>query len=250
MKRGKSKQILNSEPLVNDPLWQEIRNSLYLLYLTYFSEVSELTELYEYSGKDIAERELELWKPIFILAKFFDSTFPHTSQGSESSLYSLMVEFARQKVREKQIENMTETGEYILVQTLLKIVNENRYYKVKEIKDSMATYFDEEQKWLTTAWVGRALRRLGFTEKRRVGTGYEYLIKKQTVQDLAERLGIKPQPESQTQQTEQKESSTAKVCWICGKPILEQFEKWAYDTSTGKPCHLECLKEVKEGLRD
>ena len=250
MKRGKNKQILNSEPQVNDPLWQEIRNSLYLLYLTYFGEVSELTELYEYSGKDIAERELELWKPIFVLAKFFDSTFPHTSQGSESSLYSLMVEFARQKVREKQIENMTETGEYILVQTLLKIVNENRYYKVKEIRDSMATYFDEEQKWLTTAWVGRALRRLGFTEKHRVGTGYEYLIKRQAVQDLAERLGIKPQEESQIQQTEQKESSIAKVCWICGKPILEQFEKWTYDASTGKPCHVECLHEVKKELKD
>jgi len=110
-----------------------------------------------------------------------------------------MVEFAKQKVREKQIENMTETGEYILVQTLLKIVEEDRYYKVKEIRDLMATYFDEEQKWLTTAWVGRALRRLGFTEKRRVGTGYEYLIKTQAVQDLAERLGIKLQPESQTQ---------------------------------------------------
>jgi len=174
MKRGKNKEILNSEPLVNDPMWQNIRDALYTLYLTYFSELRELSEHCVYSGNDIAERELELWKPIFTLAKFFDPTLPPTSQSSESSLYSLMVEFAKRKCKEKKIENMTETGEYILVQTLIQMVDENRYYKVKEIKEAMAKNFDEEQKWLTTAWVGRALRRLGFTDKRRVGTGYEY----------------------------------------------------------------------------
>jgi len=197
MKRGKNKEILNSEPLVNDPTWQKIRDALYTLYLTYFGELSELTELCVYRGNDIAERELELWKPIFVLAKFFDSSFPLTSQSSSSSLYSLMVEFAKRKCREKKIENMTETGEYILVQTLMQMVDENRYYKVKEIKEAVAKNFDEEQKWLNTAWVGRALRRLGFTDKRRVGTGYEYLLKKEHIKDLAERLGI-TEPEEQS----------------------------------------------------
>jgi PP-loop superfamily ATP-utilizing enzyme len=55
--------------------------------------------------------------------------------------------------------------------------------------------------------------------------------------------------ENQNQQIEHKEEATAKVCWICGKQILEQFEQWAYDASTGKPCHVECLRKVKEGLR-
>jgi len=269
MKRGKNKQILNSEPQVNDPLWQEIRNSLYLLYLTYFSELSELNELCEYSGKDIAERELELWKPIFVLAKFFDSTIPHGSQNSLSSLSSLydrMVEFAKQKVREKQIENMTEVGEYVLVQTLLKIVKENRYYRVKEIRDSMATYFDEDQRWLTTAWVGRALRRLGFTEKHRVGTGYEYLIKTQAVQDLAERLGIKPQPESQTQQIKQAEGPLMKVCRqptlteenlrlvlgkireVCRHKLYITTEELEHETGLDKDKLLEILRTLhKEG---
>jgi len=200
MKRGKNKKVLNSEPQVNDPLWQEIRNGLYLLYLTHFSEVSELSEQCEGGNLNIAERELELWKPIFTMAKFFDSFQFSPTQSSESSLYSLMLKFAEEKVREKQIENVTETGEYILVQTLLKLVKEDRYYKVKEVRDLMSTYFDEEQKWLTTAWVGRALRRLGFTEKRRVGTGYEYLLRRQEVEDLAERLGVAQNEPSQPNQ--------------------------------------------------
>jgi len=85
---------------------------------------------------------------------------------------------------------MTETGDCILIETLLDMVNADSYYKVKEIRDEMAKHFDEEQKWLNTKWVGRALKRLGFTDKRRVGTGYEYRLTKQGVRDVAERLGV------------------------------------------------------------
>jgi hypothetical protein len=43
---------------------------------------------------------------------------------------------------------------------------------------------------LTTKWVGSCLKRLGFKEKHRVGTGYEYKLSKDVVQDLAVRMGI------------------------------------------------------------
>jgi hypothetical protein len=54
----------------------------------------------------------------------------------------------------------------------------------------MAQAFDEEQKWLSSEWVGRALKRLGFTDKRRVGTGCEYKLSAKAIIDLAERLNI------------------------------------------------------------
>jgi len=60
----------------------------------------------------------------------------------------------------------------------------------------MASLFDEEQKWLTTKWVANALKRLGFTEKRRIGTGYEYRLRRQDVQDLAKRMGVDESEES------------------------------------------------------
>ncbi|MEM3565829.1 MAG: hypothetical protein QXK18_03035, partial [Candidatus Bathyarchaeia archaeon] len=88
------------------------------------------------------------------------------------------------------IENMTETLDYVLVQTLNSLVEADGFYKVKVIKEAMASNFDEPQKWLTTKWIGNALRRLGFTEKRRFGSGYEYFLSKSKVKDLAERLGV------------------------------------------------------------
>ena len=44
---------------------------------------------------------------------------------------------------------MTETGEYILVQTLLELVDHDDYYSVNEIRQEMDLRFDEDQRWLT-----------------------------------------------------------------------------------------------------
>jgi len=50
---------------------------------------------------------------------------------------SLMAEFALQKIKEKQVENVTETRELVLVQTLLELVQVDGYYKVKDIREAM-----------------------------------------------------------------------------------------------------------------
>ena len=113
-----------------------------------------------------------------------------------SSLFNRILDFAKEKAREKEVENRTETLDIILAQTLLSTVKEDAFYRVREIRDAIASCFDEPQKWLTTRWVGNALRRLGFTEKRRIGTGYEYFLKLSQVQDLAERLGVEPSKSS------------------------------------------------------
>lgn len=199
MKRGKNKAILNREVDINNPYWQKIRDHLHILFLTHWKKVSELYEslgeqseqnvVCEPTGSTLSGREYELWKPLLALAKFLDG-HPQASQTTQTTLSSLILDLAKRKAEEKRIENMTETGDYILVQTLLSVVNEERYYKVKEIRDVMTKHFDEEQKWLNTYWVGRALKRLGFVDKRRVGTGYEYRLSKDAVKDLAERLGI------------------------------------------------------------
>jgi len=183
LKRGKNPQIINSEIRPEQPFWQQTRDMLYLFYMERFSELGELNECSELGGEDgLNERERELWKPILALAKYFNQRF--------NGLYDRIKEFAKRKVKEKLVENMTETGDYLLVQTLLETVQTEAYYKVKEVKEALASKFDEPQKWLTTKWVGNALKRLGFKEKRRVGTGYEYKLSPEAVRDLAERLNI------------------------------------------------------------
>ena len=249
MKRGKNREIINREIDILDPYWQEIRDHLYLLYLCYWREILDeylrISDVYDVNAvcditennimNELSGRELELWKPILALASFFDKYIPIMSQTTETTQTTLkdeMLQLAYRKAKEKHVENMTETGEAILIETLLETVKEDGYYKVKEIRDKMAEKFEEEQKWLNTRWIGRALKRLGFTDKRRLGTGREYRFTKKAIIDLAERLGIET---SQTSSKEASETSSDKVCEVCGSKgakfhlVPGQGTKWICD---------------------
>ena len=64
----------------------------------------------------------------------------------------------------------------LLIMTLLKNVNRDNFYPASEIKAWMAEELGEEPRWLTSRWVGRALKRLGVREKRRVRGRVEWRI--------------------------------------------------------------------------
>ncbi|MEM2946878.1 MAG: hypothetical protein QXX51_08385 [Candidatus Bathyarchaeia archaeon] len=223
MKRGKNKDITHKEPRETDPIWQEIRDCLYTFFLKHFSVVCEISDVCVEGSYQIADRELELWRPIFTLAKFFDAHI------SDLNLLEKMQTLAKEKGIEKETENITETGEYILVQTLLKIVKEGngeRYYPVRNIKEAMAQAFDEEQKWLSTKWIGRALKRLGFTEKRRLGTGCEYKFTIKTVEDLAERLNIVTSESAEEKPSQTPVTQTSLTTQTTLAESLEQIKVW------------------------
>lgn len=155
----------------------------------------------------VAGRELELWKPIYTLAKFFAKYnnsnkikgMPFApSQGSQGSLITQMIELSCILAKQRHIENTTEVGEENLIRCLLEMNLVNQlvnWVKIKDVKVLMGKRFEEGQDWLTTAWIGRALRRLGFTNKRRLGTGYEYDIPSVTLEDLRERMQIEKEGE-------------------------------------------------------
>ncbi|MEM2352376.1 MAG: hypothetical protein QXT26_08230, partial [Thermoproteota archaeon] len=246
MQRGRKREILNSEPDENDPVWQEIRDKLYIFALKYWREISSLAseisvvseevnrgvEDASLSGTkfEILARDREIWKPILTLARFFDKhvasknedssaanspltpnyTSSQTSQTTQT-LYERMLNLAKKKIEVKHVENVAETGEYVLAETLLRIVQSDGYYYARKITEEMAKNFDEDEKWLTTKWVGRALKRLGFENKRRVGTGVQYYMTRESVEDLAKRLGIEPEPAKQ-----QSEKRREGFCEVCG----------------------------------
>jgi hypothetical protein len=180
MKRTLNKEIGEREINENDPTWQQIRDKCYVFALENWEEIKEIYETLPNETK-LSNREWELWHPILAIAAFLNK-----------SIYNKMKTLAEMKTKEKHTENITETGEYILIETLLDLVKEDRYYKIKEIKERMIERFDEEQRWLSNKWIGNALRRLGIAEKRRVGAGIEFRISPEIVKDLAERLGIRP----------------------------------------------------------
>jgi len=218
MKRGKNREIINREPDGADQTWVKIRDSLYMLYLQHASEISVGSAgsvSSEAEVKELSSRDLELWRPLLHLAAFFDKHNP------QLNLSEKVWKIAKEITGEKQTENMTETGEYILAQTLLKIVNEDRFYPLREIKKKMAEAFDEEQSWLTTEWISRALRRLGFKEKRRVGRGVEYRLTPNAVADLTQRLNI-PQPEASLTSA----SLHAQHALLTLEPALKTLTEW------------------------
>jgi hypothetical protein len=205
MKKGRT-AVINTEIEINDPIWAKIRSLLYRLFLCYWREVKAIYDRLTTLGdagqlsvmlksvgveKDLSAftgRDLEVWKPLLTLALFFDSRI------SEPSYTRRLVDFALERIREKVVENVTQTADMILAGTLVKLTCRetwlNGYHAVKEIREAMLEAYDEEQRWLSNEWCGRALRRLGFVDKRRLGTGIEVRLEKAVIRDLANRLGI------------------------------------------------------------
>lgn len=101
-----------------------------------------------------------------------------------------MVNSAISHAKQKKLDNATETGISILVQSLLEMVKADAFYSLKEMKTKMLSHYDEEQKWIKNRWIGGALKRLGLTEKRRVGNGTEYKLTVGVVKDLADRMEV------------------------------------------------------------
>lgn len=186
-------------------------------------KISELSERVNvtYEGRQEEEklygREGELWKPILTMALLVGEHTPTDTHGmfgelneynnipapqaslptfthSLRSPAQIMFGLAKESQKSKKAEDLSESAETVLVMVLLRLANtesfEDDYHKVQEIKNIMLQFYDEEQKWINTKWVGSALRRLGFNDSRRLGTGYQYKLTKKKIVDLAARLGV------------------------------------------------------------
>ena len=145
-------------------------------YITKLSSLSSLTSL-----SNIKNAE-----------KFSTCSLIRSLRSHECSQFLTfeMVKYAIEDAKQRRAENAAETGESILVQVLLSLVEAEDFYHVSSMKSAMESRYDEEQKWITSRWIGAALRRLGFKEKKRSGTGYEYRLGRKDVEDLALRMEI------------------------------------------------------------
>lgn len=198
----------NSDPEITDPRWAEIRAKLCRLYLDYWHEVKLIyDELNQLKGQqlvaflhgkcldasredieEIAGRQLELWKPLLVIARFLDM------KDVSLDLTGEIVRFAIKNVKQKNVENLAETGDMILIQTLLVMVRNpnwnDGFVPISTIRDNMTCAFETEQPWLKPEWVGKAMRRLRFQDKRHLGSRREVRVSKADVEDLATRHGI------------------------------------------------------------
>jgi len=237
MKRALNKEISNREVDIQAEEWQRLRDQLYPLLFTYWREVKETYDNLE-NEDGIGGREWQLWRPILALAKFF---------GEET--YKQMKDLASEKIKEKASEDVAEVGEVILAETLLELVVNDDFYAVDTVRQKMAEKYEQEQKWLSNDWVGRALVRLGFSEKRRVGRYRQYKLTKKAVQILCQRLGLAPHapliplaPDTQQALSQgeltRTEESPSKVCGASGTSGV----------SGNQPCEICSSFEAKMHL--
>ncbi|MEM3693685.1 MAG: hypothetical protein QXI39_06670 [Candidatus Bathyarchaeia archaeon] len=186
-----------------DQAWGKLRDRLYRLFLGSFKEVQEAYRSLFEEGADprvvsvvsqekgrnekamaIETRELELWKPLFALASFFEG---YGSKGLTKAMHSLAEDTARQRL----VENATESMDVLLAQGLRDLVTEDVWYSTRDIREALEkTYGEEPPEWLNAKWIGRAMKRLGFREKQRRGAVREYRLMPKAVEDLLKRLGL------------------------------------------------------------
>ena len=220
-----------------DPEWPKLVNLLLRAAIKYWPKVVEAYSQVEQTEK-LTGRPFNYWAPLLAICKVF-------APQRYDDLVKLAEEMA--ELQEKG-DRLSEVEDAILA-VLLEYPGETATILLKELTEKVQSIVPWVKNWHV---VKSALDNLGIVKRRyesRQGVSYQIALDR--ARQKAEAKGILQEipEESQIQQTEQKESSIAKVCWICGKPILEQFEKWIFDASTGKPCHLECLKEVNGGLK-
>jgi len=172
MRRGTS-SIASTEIDMKDPVWQQIRDMIYTFLMQNWKAIKKIYSEME-NDAVLKLRDWENWKPILSLAKFFDKDI----------LYPKVRALAIEKVTQKQNAG-SELHEYVLLEVLLSIVNKDGFYSLANIKRRMADLYDSDA-WLTERFIGRLLRRLGFCNSKRMGTGYEYFITLADVKDLAQ----------------------------------------------------------------
>lgn len=182
MLRTTNKEIADREIDPDIANFSIIKDNLYFLVMKEWKRVKGCYEKTT-SVEGISARNWEIWRPILALARV-------VGEDLKNNLYEEMIKFGIVKAREKLVEDVLESRDTTLLEVLLEVVKTEDYYSVKEVKGKLIDKLEENPKWVTAEWLGRAMKRLGFTEKRRMGKGVEYKLVPEVVRDRAVRLGM------------------------------------------------------------
>lgn len=148
----------------------------YTTYNTYnthttFNLTSEEIEFFEkISDLNINGRYLELFFPLFIIARSIDP-----------GVVKDILHIASNYIKEKKTDETLESRDVSLLHFIAK-KEPLPFYSVLELTKEFKMFFQgeesEEDRWLNSKWLGRALKRLNLVlEKRRMSHGIEVRLK-------------------------------------------------------------------------
>ncbi len=222
MLRALNPVIRDRKPKITDPVWQEVRDKIYRFFVRYASPVAEVYDatgegsvgsegcVGSGEGVGIESREALLWRPVLALAHIME-------KDGLIGLVDRTIALARDTAKQRLVEDATESTDLIVLQVLREKITKDDWCSVKIIKEGIfEAYGTEPPKWLTTEWLGRSLRRLGFNEKRRLGTGVQYHLSPESVRIACVRNGLLPPSLDPTQPTQ----PSLPTPIIVPKPIL------------------------------
>jgi hypothetical protein len=179
MIRTQIKEIADREIYEADPVWSNLRDKLYIFALKNWREIREIYRTLN-PIEEIHSRELELWKPILALAKFFGD-----------NVYEEMKNLAIKKIKEKEMREETETREIILLSVLVEMVKEDGLYAIVDIKEKVKELYGEE---FSVDWIGKTLsQKFGFHESTRLSRKGRPTARRLTakgITELAKRYGV------------------------------------------------------------
>lgn len=119
---------------------------------------------------EIFGRNLELFFPLFVLANTIST-----------EVFDEILKIAKEIIDEKKHEEYVENRDVQLLDFISKVNELNNNFKAiseltKEFKISIA-YETDEMNWLSSKWIGRALKRMNLIkEKRRTSKGVEVIL--------------------------------------------------------------------------
>lgn len=179
-------------------LHRTLRDELYMFALTYAKKIAGIY----YTQGDVIEgmshlsnRELDIWEPVFLLAKIIDS------QSGNTGLTDMMEVLSKKSVEEKQSDSISQNEIYKLlnvVKVLLEDVSpigEDGNIKVFDAKE-VFEYFkkSEDYEWMEkrNALTSRLKRIKIKSEQKRIGGEKKrvYIMDVTAFQDLCERFKI------------------------------------------------------------
>ena len=161
-------EIKNKEVDSDFPIFQEIRDGLYLSLMDNFKTIKEA-----YNGvteKSISARNWEVWKPILSIALTIDDL---RDEANSPLLYSEILEFAKSQIKiVKQISEETQTAIQLLI-SLHKMIDSDRveeeFYANENIKEYLIKHHSDDFSWLRESninrYLGPNLRKTGVTNK-------------------------------------------------------------------------------------
>lgn len=165
------------KPRIQDPDWQMIRDYCYELIMNNWQEIKEIYE--EYDFPQLKNRAEDIWKPIFVIARFFGKNVEKSIAG-----------YSDVNIQDRAIDDTENDWRYVLLESLYPIAGDdpndkNNWMKTNDIVK--LTGFEPPTK-SPSRYVGRMLSKMNLFPHRRLSGGSEWLITKPIIVELLSRF--------------------------------------------------------------